>query len=49
VLEVNVPKAWLRRHGGNAKGLWRSVRDVPVKCFRRTIHFAQLSASPIPA
>jgi hypothetical protein len=49
VLEVTVPKAWLRRHGGKAKGLWRCVRDVPVKCFRRTLHFAQLSASPIPA
>jgi hypothetical protein len=49
VLEVTVPKTWLRRHGGKAKGLWRCVRDVPVKFFRRTIHFRELSASPIPA
>ena len=49
VIQVCVPKAWLRQHGGKAKGLWRCVRDVPVRCFRRTLHFAQLSASPIPA
>jgi hypothetical protein len=49
VLQVCVPKVWLRRHGGKAKGLWRCVRGVPVRCIRRTIHFAQLSASPIPA
>ena len=49
VIWVRVPKAWLRQHGGKAKGLWRCVRDVPVKCLRRTLHFAQLSASPIPA
>src|SRR5215831_11102746 len=47
VLEVELPKSWLKRHGGNVKGMWRSVRDVPVRFFRRVITFGELSRSPV--
>jgi hypothetical protein len=47
VIEVRVPKNWLRRHGGKAKGLWRWVRNVPVKLIRRVVGFNVLSRSPI--
>jgi hypothetical protein len=45
--KVCIPKAWLRCHGGKAKGLWRCVRDVPVKFIRRVVGFNILSRSPI--
>jgi hypothetical protein len=47
ILEIEVPKAWLKRHGGNVIGMWRSVRDIPVRCVRKVIGFAELSASPV--
>jgi hypothetical protein len=47
VLEVRVPRAWLKRHGGSVEGLWRSVRDVPPRFIRRVIGFRQLSRSPV--
>jgi hypothetical protein len=47
VLQVCVLKAWLRQHGGTAKGLGRNVRDVPVKYIRRVVGLRQLSRSPI--
>ena len=49
VIEVTVPKCWLKRHGGNVKGVWRSVRDIPMKCFRRVIGFEELAKSPVKA
>jgi hypothetical protein len=46
VLEVNVPRSWLRR---SRRGLWYSVRDVSPQRIRRVITFAELSRSPIEA
>jgi hypothetical protein len=46
VIEARVPRAWLKRHGGNVRGVWRSVRDIPVRYFVRVIDFDQLAASP---
>jgi hypothetical protein len=46
ILDVQVPRAWLKRHGGSVEGLWRCVRNIPVKCIRRVITFGQLSRSP---
>jgi hypothetical protein len=47
VLEVCVPKAWLKAHGGRVGGIWRSVRDIPPKYIRRVINFEELSRSPV--
>jgi hypothetical protein len=47
VLEIDVPRAWLRRHGGAGKGLWYSVRDVGPDRIRRVITFGELSRSPV--
>ena len=47
VIELTVPKCWLKRHGGNVKGVWRSNRDIPMKCFRRVIGFEELAKSPV--
>jgi hypothetical protein len=49
VLEVRVPRAWLKRHGGRTAGLFRSVRDVPPRYIRRVIGFRELSRSPVEA
>jgi hypothetical protein len=46
VLEVSVPRSWLRR---SKRGLWYCPRDVPPERFRATIRFAELSASPVEA
>jgi hypothetical protein len=46
VLEVSVPRDWLKRHG-NHNGLWRCTRDVPPRCFRRIVGSGELSASPV--
>jgi hypothetical protein len=46
IVEVAVPRDWLRRHGGNVRGIWRSVRDIPPRCVRRVVNFNELSASP---
>jgi hypothetical protein len=44
VLEVSVPRDWLKRHGGNVRGMWRSVRDIPPRFIRRVVTFGQLAA-----
>jgi hypothetical protein len=45
VVKVQVPRAWLKRHG-NHTGLWRVGRDIPPACFRGIRSFRELSASP---
>jgi hypothetical protein len=47
VLEIDVPRSWLRRHGGAARALWYSVRDVQPHQIRRVITFGELSRSPV--
>jgi hypothetical protein len=44
VLEVRVPAGWLKRHGGSAREMWRSVRDVPPRLVRKVITFGELAA-----
>jgi hypothetical protein len=43
VLEVTVPRAWLRR---SKKGLWYCPRDAPPERIRGVITFGALSRSP---
>jgi hypothetical protein len=43
VLEVDVPRSWLRR---NRKGLWYSLHDVPPGQIRRVLTFQELAGSP---
>ena len=45
ILEVDVPRSWLRR---SRRGLRYSVRDVPASRIRRVITFAEL-AGPVAA
>ena len=40
VLEVDVPRSWLRR---SRRGLWYSTRDVPPGRIRRLFCFAELA------
>jgi hypothetical protein len=47
VLEIDVPRPWLKRHGGAAKGLWYSVRDIPPERILGIITFGELSRSPV--
>jgi hypothetical protein len=49
VLEIEVPRSWLKRHGGAAKGLWYSPRDIPPQYIRGIITFGELSRSPLEA
>jgi hypothetical protein len=42
ILEVQVPRSWLRR---SRKGLWYSVRDVPVDRIKRTLTFTDLAGN----
>jgi hypothetical protein len=44
VLEIDVPRSWLRR---SKKGLWFCPRDVPPERIRGVITFGELSRSPI--
>jgi hypothetical protein len=44
VLEVEVPRGWLRR---SRKRLWYSTEDVPPGRIKRTIDFAEVAASPV--
>jgi hypothetical protein len=46
VVKVEVPRDWLKAHGGHT-GLWRCTRDIPPQCFKRIDGFAELSASPV--
>jgi hypothetical protein len=47
VLELDVLRSWLRRHGGAVRALWYSVRDVQPQQIRRVITFGELSMSPV--
>jgi hypothetical protein len=47
VLEIAVPRGWLRRHGGAARGLWYSVRDIGPEHIRAVLTFGELSRSPV--
>jgi hypothetical protein len=49
VLEIDVPRSWLKRHGGAAKGLWYSLSDIPPRSIRGIITFGELSRSPLEA
>ncbi len=49
VLEVAVSRRWLKRHGGAAKGVWYSVKDIPPQNIRGVITFGELSRSPLEA
>ena len=44
ILEVDVPRGWLRR---NRRGLWYAVRDIPPCRIRRVAGFGELAASPV--
>ena len=44
ILEVEVPRGWLRR---NRKRLWYSTKDVTPSRIRRVIDFAEVAASPV--
>ncbi len=47
VLEVDIPRTWVRKHGGSQKGLWFTDRDVPPLRIKRVLTFGLLSESPI--
>ncbi len=42
VLEVSVPRRWLRR---SRKGLWFSVRDIPPDRVRRALAFGEVAGA----
>ena len=42
VLEIDVPRSWLRR---SRKGLWYSTRDIPPDRIRRVLSFAELAGA----
>jgi hypothetical protein len=42
VLEVDVPRSWLRR---SRKGLWFCPRDIPPDRLRRALFFAELAGA----
>jgi hypothetical protein len=45
VLEVDVPRSWLRR---SQPGLWYTLRDVPAcRIAARTLDFAAVASSPV--
>jgi hypothetical protein len=43
VLEMDVPRSWLRR---NRKGLWYCPRDISPARIRRVLTFQELASSP---
>jgi RNA:NAD 2'-phosphotransferase (TPT1/KptA family) len=43
ILEIDVPRAWLRRHG---KGLFYVPRDIPPERIRGISTFGRLAAAP---
>jgi hypothetical protein len=47
VLEIDVPRSWLKRHGGAAKALWYSVNDIGPERIRGVVTFGELSRSPV--
>ncbi len=46
VLEVSIPRSWLRR---NRRGLWYCVRDIPPGRIVDVVDFDSLSESPVEA
>jgi hypothetical protein len=44
VLEMDVPRSWLRR---SKRGLWYCRRDIPPERFRELLTFAMLAQSPV--
>jgi hypothetical protein len=44
ILEIDVPRSWLRR---SKKGPWYCPRDVPPERIRGVITFGELSRSPV--
>jgi hypothetical protein len=46
VLEVDVPRRWLRR---SRKGLWYCPRDIPPGRIRRVLAFAELAGTSTDA
>ena len=44
VLELDIPRSWLRR---NRKGLYFVPRDVPADRLRRVLTFQDMAASPV--
>jgi len=44
ILEVSVPRRWLRR---NRRGLWYSVKDVRPARIRRLIEFAEVAGASV--
>ncbi len=46
VLEVDVPRSWLRR---SRKGLWFCPRDIPPHRIRRALCFAELAGASTEA
>jgi hypothetical protein len=46
VLEVDVPRSWLRR---SKKGLWYCLRNVPPDRIRRVLAFAELAGASTDA
>ena len=42
VLEIDVPRSWLRR---SRKGLWYSTRDIPPDRIKRVLTFQELAGS----
>jgi hypothetical protein len=44
ILEVDVPRRWLRR---SKRGLWYSPRDIPPERIRGVVTFAALARSPV--
>ena len=46
VLEVDVPRSWLRK---SKKGLWYCTRDVPPWRIRRVLAFAELAGQSTDA
>jgi hypothetical protein len=44
VLEVEIPRAWLRK---SRRGLWYSVKDIPPLRIVGVVDFHDLSMSPV--
>lgn len=42
VLELNVPRSWLRR---SRKGLWFSMRDIPADRIRHVLAFGEVAGA----
>jgi hypothetical protein len=44
ILEINVPRSWLRR---SKKGLWYCLRDIPPERIRGVVTFAALAGRSV--